>query len=45
MINKTSREVDAQQGDVKFDGQKFIVETIIKDVDQGGDLRSLFQGK
>ncbi len=45
VINKTSREVDATQGNVSFDGKKFIVETIIKDVDQGGDLRSLFQGR
>ena len=40
--NRSSQEVQADQSDVTFDGEKFIVEAVIKDFHGNGPIRSLF---
>lgn len=45
VINKTSQEVDAKQGGIEFDGKQFVVQTILEDVERGGDLRTLLRSR
>ena len=41
VINKTSKDVTATQGNTHFDGRRFVVEAILEDIDRGGPLRSV----
>ena len=44
VINKTSNEVTASQGNTRFDGRRFVVEAILEDIDRGGPLKSVMGG-
>ena len=44
VINKTSQEVNAKQTGARFDGRRYIVETVLTDIERGGPLRSAFKG-
>ncbi len=42
--NETGQQVDAKQENVSFDGDQLIVDVIIKNYQQGGELFDLFGG-
>lgn len=44
LINQTSREVQVEQGQSRFDGESWVVQAVIKDFKNGGPTRSLFSG-
>lgn len=42
MKNETGRELEATQGETFFDGQSYIVETVVNDFHSNGPIRNLF---
>lgn len=42
--NQTGRQVDMQQKSSRFDGEKYIVNVILKDLNSNGQLRTAFAG-
>lgn len=44
VVNQTSQPVDAKNQEPKFDGERWVIGVILKDVQQGGQLRGLFAG-
>lgn len=41
VVNKTSNDVSAKTGEISFDGKKFVIETIIENISNNGELRPL----
>ncbi len=42
--NQTGRQVDVQQKSSRFDGEKYVVNVILKDLNSNGQLRTAFAG-
>lgn len=42
--NQTGKQVSATQDNMRFDGEKYIVNVILKNIDQNGPLRTAFAG-
>ena len=42
--NKTGTPVNAKQGDVKFDGKKYVIGIVLENITQGGVLRTAMGG-
>lgn len=44
ITNQTGQQVGAKQDNARFDGEKYIVNIILKNIDQNGPLRNAFAG-
>ena len=44
VINNTGRQVTAEQSDVQFDGEKYVIGVILKDLNNYGPVRQSMQG-
>ena len=43
--NQSSQKLDMEQGDVNFDGDNYIIDVVMKNINTGGVLRSAMGGR